>query len=47
MASGKTSADYRLITSKQIEQELVDLTASIDRLLNDLQPAIRGEGNGG
>lgn len=47
MVGAEASEDVRLISSKQIEQELFDLTASIDGLLDSLPPEMRSEGNGG
>jgi hypothetical protein len=39
-------AEARSILSNQLENELLELTASIDRLLDALPPELRGEGNG-
>jgi hypothetical protein len=38
--------DAMLTLGRQLESELLDLTASLDRLLDSLPPEIRGEGNG-
>ena len=47
MVGVEQDPETRFIAMKQLENSLLDLKTSVDRLLNDLPPEIRGEGNGG